>query len=316
MQRKETNSRQLGKALNLFPLIGGLFPLPLLFLCSEHIAFGNHQKLNLRIFKASVKIAVSHKNLSRLNLLCFLVRTEGAKIILPQIPGQTAGSGSGARQKNHPVFLLFPPLQILNQHFKAALIRIHILHTDAVFLFHCHSRQLLLQSGQIHRIGPLRPGQNLLYRINKMRSFLTMLGIIIGIGSVISIVSIGDTMRGMFADLYKDVGLTQAYISIGYWLEEVRQSDYFTLDDMERIREVFGEEIAYMDCSSGVSANAQNGRTQVKFNYEGIDWNYQDVQPVNMVYGRYLNEADVKGRRYLGFSVPRIHPLSPPLTGC
>ena len=35
-------------------------------------------------------------------------------------------------------------------------------------------------------------------RANKMRSFLTMLGIIIGIGSVISIVSIGDTMRGMF----------------------------------------------------------------------------------------------------------------------
>ena len=43
---------------------------------------------------------------------------------------------------------------------------------------------------------------------NKMRSFLTMLGIIIGIGSVISIVSIGDTMRGLFADLYKDAGAT------------------------------------------------------------------------------------------------------------
>ena len=38
-------------------------------------------------------------------------------------------------------------------------------------------------------------------RANKMRSALTMLGIIIGIGSVISIVSIGDTMRGLFADL-------------------------------------------------------------------------------------------------------------------
>ena len=35
-------------------------------------------------------------------------------------------------------------------------------------------------------------------RVNKMRSFLTMLGIIIGIGSVISIVSIGDTMRSLF----------------------------------------------------------------------------------------------------------------------
>ena len=33
-------------------------------------------------------------------------------------------------------------------------------------------------------------------RANKLRSVLTMLGIIIGIGSVIAIVSIGDTMRG------------------------------------------------------------------------------------------------------------------------
>lgn len=46
-------------------------------------------------------------------------------------------------------------------------------------------------------------------RANKMRSFLTMLGIIIGIGSVISIVSIGDTMRELFSSLYQDVGLTQ-----------------------------------------------------------------------------------------------------------
>ena len=45
-------------------------------------------------------------------------------------------------------------------------------------------------------------------RANKMRSFLTMLGIIIGIGSVISIVSIGDTMRSLFSDLYKDAGAT------------------------------------------------------------------------------------------------------------
>ena len=41
---------------------------------------------------------------------------------------------------------------------------------------------------------------------NKMRSFLTMLGIIIGIGSVISIVSIGDTMRGsLTADPVQEV---------------------------------------------------------------------------------------------------------------
>ena len=61
---------------------------------------------------------------------------------------------------------------------------------------------------------------------NKMRSFLTMLGIIIGIGSVISIVSIGDTMRGLFADLYKDAGATQAVVSIGYLYLAIRRRRY------------------------------------------------------------------------------------------
>lgn len=44
-------------------------------------------------------------------------------------------------------------------------------------------------------------------RVNKMRSFLTMLGMIIGISSVIAIVSIGDTMRSMFAKEYEEIGL-------------------------------------------------------------------------------------------------------------
>ena len=74
-------------------------------------------------------------------------------------------------------------------------------------------------------------------RANKMRSFLTMLGIIIGIGSVIAIVSIGDTMRSLFADLYASVGLTQTYVSIGYWVDDVRESDYFTMDDLTRIKD-------------------------------------------------------------------------------
>lgn len=134
-------------------------------------------------------------------------------------------------------------------------------------------------------------------RANKMRSFLTMLGIIIGIGSVIAIVSIGDTMRSLFADLYKSIGITQAYIAPGYWLDDIRQSDYFTLDDLQRIKEVFGDEIAYIDSAASTTAEAICGRTRVKFDYSGIDYNYQAVQPVNMAYGRYLNEGDIKGRR-------------------
>lgn len=134
-------------------------------------------------------------------------------------------------------------------------------------------------------------------KANKMRSFLTMLGIIIGIGSVISIVSIGDTMRKMVSDLYKDIGVTQAYISIGYWVDDIRTGDYFNLDEMERIKEVFGDEIAYVDSSASVEAEAIYGRTKYRFAFEGIDSNFQDVQPVELVYGRYLNTGDILARK-------------------
>ena len=145
-------------------------------------------------------------------------------------------------------------------------------------------------------------GENMLMafhaiRANKMRSFLTMLGIIIGIGSVISIVSIGDTMRGLFSDLYKDVGLTQAYVSISYTVDDVRQSDYFTMDELERIREVFGDEISYIDSDASVGTDVEAGRTKMKFDFQGITPEYQNVQPVDMIYGRYLNEGDLLGRR-------------------
>lgn len=135
-------------------------------------------------------------------------------------------------------------------------------------------------------------------KANKMRSFLTMLGIIIGIGSVISIVSIGDTMRTMFSSLYKDIGITQAYVAIGYWIDDTRQSDYFTMDDLERIKEAFGDKITYMDSAASSSGDVTAGRNKMKFNLSGVDFNYQQVQPVDILYGRYLNQGDIKGRRH------------------
>ena len=125
-------------------------------------------------------------------------------------------------------------------------------------------------------------------RSNKMRSFLTMLGIIIGIGSVIAITSIGDTMRRMFSDIYKDIGVTQGFIFIGYWIEDERESDYFTMDDIARYKEVFGDRIAYADASATLSGEIRTRLTKKKFEFTGIDYNYIDVQPVTVRYGRDL----------------------------
>ena len=135
-------------------------------------------------------------------------------------------------------------------------------------------------------------------KANKMRSLLTMLGIIIGIGSVIAIVSIGDTMRFMISDIYKDVGTTMAYVYV--WPSDgsdMRQSDYFSVDDIDRIREVFKDEITYIDGDSRQNVEAVFGRNKVKFAMEGIDSNYSDVHKINIIYGRNLNEGDIKGRK-------------------
>ena len=53
-------------------------------------------------------------------------------------------------------------------------------------------------------------------RSNKMRSFLTMLGIIIGIASVIAIVSVGDSMRSLYADAYKNIGVNRAIVMVSW----------------------------------------------------------------------------------------------------
>ena len=74
---------QFRKALNLLPLIGCLFSLLFLAHTAEHVSFGNHDKLDQRIFKPPVKIPVGNHDLSRQHLDLPFVRAEGPQIILP-----------------------------------------------------------------------------------------------------------------------------------------------------------------------------------------------------------------------------------------
>ena len=132
-------------------------------------------------------------------------------------------------------------------------------------------------------------------RANKMRSFLTMLGIIIGIGAVIAIAAVGDSMRNMFTDAYKDVGLNRAVVMVSWQVDTFRMSDQFTRTEMDRIKDIYSDRIEYIDSNATERTEAINGRRKVSYEFQGVDYNYTDVQPTNIIYGRFLNEADVKG---------------------
>lgn len=133
-------------------------------------------------------------------------------------------------------------------------------------------------------------------RVNKMRSFLTMLGMIIGISSVIAIVSIGDTMRGVLADQYKSVGLNRVIVYVRY-TEDMRMTDYFNYDSIETIEQVFGDKISYMDFNMSEQSTMTKGRSSYKVNFIGVRDGYTDVQNVEMVYGRFINKNDVEQKK-------------------
>lgn len=125
-----------------------------------------------------------------------------------------------------------------------------------------------------------------------MRSLLTMLGIIIGISSVIAIVSIGDSMKGVMDDIYKDIGKNRANLYVGS-IEDFRSTDFFYIDDIEVLKERFRDKITYIAPSESVRSDVTIGKKVVKLNMMCIDAGFDKVQNVKMLYGRMINQSDM-----------------------
>lgn len=71
---------------------------------------------------------------------------------------------------------------------------------------------------------------------NKVRTFLTMLGIIIGISSVILIISIGNGATGMISEQLGSIGKGQ----IAFYITDYQDKYYITEDDMDAITKMDG----------------------------------------------------------------------------
>ena len=135
---------------------------------------------------------------------------------------------------------------------------------------------------------------------NKMRSFLTMLGIIIGIGSVIAITSIGDTVRQMVSSIYANAGITQSYIYTNIQDEEgARESDFFTKEDVEKYKKTFGSNLAYIDFANSTVGEVRTKLGINKMDMSGVDYNYINFQSFKMKYGRFFNKNDILMKKHV-----------------
>lgn len=131
---------------------------------------------------------------------------------------------------------------------------------------------------------------------NKMRSFLTMLGIIIGISSVITIVSIGEGGKKAITGEFESIGTNVINISIKSKNKVIEERDYFTLQDAELIKEKIPE-VTSVVLSNGDFGSVKTESKTKDASISGINESYTDLSKVDMLEGRFLNKRDVQTLR-------------------
>ncbi len=127
-------------------------------------------------------------------------------------------------------------------------------------------------------------------RANKGRSILTMLGIIIGISSVIMIMSIGQGAKGEISDQLNAIVGGQIYLN---GANSDTNMIYLNTDDLEAIREIEGVKgVTPADSMSGTLISNRGTEFSVSIQTGTADLKY--THNPEMKYGRYFTDSDVE----------------------
>lgn len=126
---------------------------------------------------------------------------------------------------------------------------------------------------------------------NKLRTFLTMLGIIIGIASVITIVSLGEGGQKAILGEFEKIGVNIFSVRTKSDVQ-INKSDQFTIKDVEMIR----KKIPAVKYAAPIAQKFGLVKTE-KFTKRALfiatDFDYGNVSNLKIVYGRFLNEKDI-----------------------
>ena len=125
---------------------------------------------------------------------------------------------------------------------------------------------------------------------NKGRSFLTMLGIIIGIASVIAIVSVGEGTKNQMNSEIDDIGGGQIAISVSD--EAQTDEEWITADDVDAIRAVDG--IEGVNVSDSFSGETTTGKGDFSLMVTGEGPDAKLLNNATMKHGVYFGENEVQ----------------------
>lgn len=132
---------------------------------------------------------------------------------------------------------------------------------------------------------------------NKVRSALTMLGIIIGVSSVILLTGIGGGAAKEFTDSFSELGTKL----IGVFVYRPRSSRTIDINDMKKFMEKHPELVTDMSPQISDHALIKVGNDNFLTTLDAVDSNYKDMNKgsTKLLSGRYLNENDIEKRSHV-----------------
>ncbi len=135
---------------------------------------------------------------------------------------------------------------------------------------------------------------------NRLRSFLTMLGIIIGVGSVITMVAIGEGSRQSINERLKGLGTDLLIIRPGAQSQGraslgTGSSFTLTMDDASAIQK-YSNEVAGLSPEFSRNAQVKYSNKNVNTSIVGCLMTYMKVRNFQLAQGRFFEEEEVKSR--------------------
>ncbi len=145
-------------------------------------------------------------------------------------------------------------------------------------------------------------------RANRLRTFLTALGLIIGNASVILVVTISLASKDLILDQIRGIGSNLVYADYeagGQNTAQV-QADFIKLSDVQSIRDTFGNTI--IAASAVMNTNDQivvNGKVR-EVTVDGVDEEYARVRNLIVLSGRAFDESDMTLRERVAMLTDKL----------
>ncbi|HEY7306432.1 MAG TPA: ABC transporter permease [Bryobacteraceae bacterium] len=145
-------------------------------------------------------------------------------------------------------------------------------------------------------------------RANRLRTFLTALGLIIGNASVILVVTISLAGKNLILDQIRGIGSNLVYADYEAGGENVAQveADFVKLADVQAIRDELGGAIVAATAVMNTHEHiVVNGKVRV-VTVDGVDEQYATVRNLIILAGRAFDESDMTLREHVAMVLDKL----------